>query len=400
MKTIDMDDDPPEGGGGGPRRPSYKGGQNSGPQVKLPPAKVLLGGCLVVAAVGTFLILGVSGNLGVVTVEDSEVAVKINFLSGDKEVLTTPGYKLYVPFLQGVYKLDRTPQQFLMEGTGSKGDNTAPFLTVRASDGSNFRFESLEIQYEILPGSADLIIEDSGIQDGFKRDWIRAFARSVLRDEFGRFSAVEVADPSSYTTARERSTQRLNEFLEPHGIVIKRIITPKPRFDPRYEEAIEERKVADQEVERLKQREAQLLQEREQELALVKKEKEIQWEELQGELKKLELESQRDAIQITKEADRYKVTREAEGQQVLDRLTAEAEGLTAKYTKEAEGIQARATALEARGRVVVREALIKKLANIRFTLVPYSRDPQPKRLEHSGTKGMGELSGDQSGGGF
>jgi len=400
MKTIDMDDDPPEGGGGGPRRPSYKGRQDSGPQIKLPPTKVLLGGCLVAAAVGAFLILGVSGNLGVVTVEDSEVAVKVNFLSGDKEVITTPGYKLYIPFLQGVYKLDRTPQQFLMEGTGSKGDNTAPFLTVRASDGSNFRFESLEIQYEILPSMSDAILEDSGVQDGFKRDWIRAFARSVLRDEFGRFSAVEVADPSSYTAARERSTQRLNEYLEPHGIVIKRIITPKPRFDPRYEEAIEERKVADQEVERLKQREAQLMQEREQELALVKKEKEIQWEELQGDLKKFELESQRDAIQITKEADRYKVTREAEGQQVLDRLTAEAQGLTAKYTKEAEGIQARATALEARGRVVVREALIQKLATIRFTLVPYSRDPQPKRLEHSGTKGMGELSGSQDGGDF
>jgi regulator of protease activity HflC (stomatin/prohibitin superfamily) len=221
----------------------------------------------------------------------------------------------------------------------------------------------------------------------------------VLRDEFGRFSAVEVADPSSYTTARVRSTERLNEYLEPHGIRILQIITPKPRFDARYEEAIEERKVADQEVERLKQRELQLLQERERELALVQKEKEIQWEELQGDLKKRELESQREAIQITKEADRYKVTREAEGQQQLDRLTAESQGLVAKYTKEAEGIRARAEALEARGRVVVREALIEKLSRISFTLVPYSRDPMPKRLEHSDARGsVEELSGAINGG--
>ena len=398
MKTIDMDDEPPQDGGKGPRRPSYSG-RKDGPQVKLPPAKTLLSGCLVVSFIGTVLVLALSGNLGVVTVEDSEVAVKVNYISGDKEVITTPGYKLYIPFVQGVYKLDRTPQQFLMEGSGRQSENSAPFLTVRASDGSNFRFESLEIQYEIIPGMSDTIIEDSGVGDGFKRDWIRAFARSVLRDEFGRFSAVEVADPSSYQAARVRSTERLNEYLAPHGIKIVQIITPKPRFDPRYEEAIEERKVADQEVERLKQREAQLLQEREQALALVKKEKEIQWEELLGELKKLELESQRDAIQITKEADRYKVTREAEGQQQLDKLTAEAEGLTAKYTKEAEGITARAAALEARGRVVVREALIEKLTGIRFTLVPYSRDPMPKRLEHSGTKGdLGQMSGTQNGG--
>jgi hypothetical protein len=57
--------------------------------------------------------------------------------------------------------------------------------------------------------------------------------------------------------------------------------------------------------------------------------------------------------------------------------------MTATYTKEAEGILARATALEERGEVVVRAALIEKLKNITFTLVPYSRDPEPKRLEHT-----------------
>ncbi len=394
-----MDDVAPSGGGdgGGPRGPRPT--RPPGPGIQLPDRMTIATGCLGAAALGAVLVLGLSGNLGFVDVTDSEVAVKMNYLTGTKEVITTPGYKLYIPFAQGIFKLDRTPQSFLMEGTKSKSDNSAPLLTVRASDGSNFRFESLEIQYEILPEMADVIIEDSGVMDGFKRDWIRAYARSVLRDEFGRFSAVEVADPSSYTTARVRSTDRLNEYLAPHGIKIVQIITPKPRFDARYEEAIEERKVADQEVERLKQRELQLAQERERELAQVQKEKEIQWQELQGELKKIELEAQRQAIQITKEADRYKVTREAEGQQQLDRLTAEAEGLVAKYTKEAEGIRAKAEALEARGRVVVREALIEKLSRISFTLVPYSRDPMPKRLEHSDARGgVEELSGALQGG--
>ena len=395
MKTIDMDDVAPSGDEPPRPRPTRPPGQGGGSGVR----QNIVTGCLGAAALGAIVVLGLSGNLGFVDVADSEVAVRVNYLTGKKEVMLTPGYKIYIPFTEGIFKLDRTPQSFLMEGTKSKSESTAPLLTVRASDGSNFRFESLEIQYEIIPSMADVIIEDSGIADGFKRDWIRAYARSVLRDEFGRFSAVEVADPSSYTTARVQSTDRLNQYLEPHGIRIVQIITPKPRFDTRYEGAIEERKVADQEVERLKQRELQLFQERERELALVQKEKEIQWEELRGELKKLELDSQREAIQVTKEADRYKVTREAEGQQQLDRLTAEAEGLVAKYTREAEGIQAKAEALEARGRVVVREALIEKLARISFTMVPYSRDPMPKRLEHSDARGsVQELSGTINGG--
>ena len=44
-------------------------------------------------------------------------------------------------------------------------------------------------------------------------------------------------------------------------------------------------------------------------------------------------------------------------------------------------------ALEQRGEVVVREALVEKLLGVRFTLVPYSRDPAPERLEHSGSTG-------------
>ncbi len=68
-------------------------------------------------------------------------------------------------------------------------------------------------------------------------------------------------------------------------------------------------------------------------------------------------------------------------------LIEEARGLEAKYRKEAEGIHSKALALEERGEVVVREAIIEKLLGITFTLVPYSRDPQPQRLEHSDARG-------------
>ena len=376
MKTIDMDDVNPDDSG--PEGQKFR--RNDRKTITV--SRVAWAGAAFIAIFSVF-ILAATGSLGIVEVEDNQVAVHVNYITGSKEVDTNPGYKIYAPFFQGVFTLDKTPQKYLMEGKVMDGNNSAPFLTVRASDGSNFWFESLEIQYVLIPSAAAGVIEDSGIGDGFKRDWIRAYARSVLRDEFGRFSAVEVADPSSYQTARVRSTDRMNEYLGPHGIEILQIITPKPRFDTRYENAIEERKVADQDVERLKAKEEQLLQEREQRLALVSKEKEIEWQSLQGDLVKAVKEAERQSILIKKGADRYKITREAEGQQELDRQTAEAEGLVAKYTKEAEGIRARTEALEKKGRVVVREALIQKLSNIHFTLVPYSRDPEPKRLEHT-----------------
>lgn len=224
---------------------------------------------------------------------------------------------------------------------------------------------------------------------------MRAYSRSILRDEFGRYDAVGVADPANLQVAGAASTDRLNELLEPHGIRIVQIVTETPSFDAEYEQAIEDRKVADQEVERLEVERSKLMQQRERKLAAVDKVKEIERTQLEGDLVRLVKEAEKDQIRVEKSADAYRVEREAEGLAARDRMVFEAEGLTAKYTKEAEGLIARAEALEKRGAVVVREALIEKLRNVRFTLIPYSKDPSPKRLEHTDTRDPHKEGADQ-----
>ncbi len=332
------------------------------------------------------LVLAVTGRLGVTQVEANEVAVRVNYLTGAETVITQPGYQFYLPYLQGVFTFDRTTQEYVMSGDHYSGTNQAPKLTVRANDGSNFWFEELKIQYEIIPGEAGIVLNDSGRGELFKEEWIKAHARSILRDEFGRYSAVEVANPTVYKRAPEEARRRMNEILHQHGVDVVRIITPNPKFDPAYEHAIETRKEADQEVQELQARAQQLEQVREQRLAAVRKEKEVEMQSLTGELARERLTAEREAIRITKAADAYSAMRVAEGEAELARLSAEARGLTAKYQNEAEGITSRAQALEERGRVVVREALVDKLLGVKFTLVPYSKDPAPQRLEHSGPR--------------
>ncbi|MEM6671652.1 MAG: SPFH domain-containing protein [Planctomycetota bacterium] len=395
-KTIDVEgssheNEPRKPGRGAfdpPWRTSRKrGGGGAKPSYPDPPLPVKIAAGLLVVMVLVLGVLALSGRLGVTRVEANEVAVRVNYLTGAETVVTNPGYQFYLPFLMDVYKFDGTTQEYVMAGDTFRGSNVAPYLTVRANDGSNFWFDELKIQYEIIPGMADVLLEDSGRGDAYKEEWIKAYARSILRDEFGRYSAVDAADPTTYKAAPEEARRRMNEILEPHGIVVVRIITPNPQFDERYERAIEQRKEADQEVEELRARVQQLEQEREQRLAAVKKEKEVEMQELRGTLKRDLLAAEQGAIRVTRAADAYATERMAEGQAVEARLTAESEGLVAKYTKEAEGIESRAKALEERGEVVVREALVQKLLGVRFTLVPYSRDPAPERLEHSGTAG-------------
>lgn len=385
MDTRDMDE-----GFGQARRP----GRRPKTQINVSPAK-LMAVVVVIALIGFVGIAAMSGNLGFKVISAQEVGVKLNYVTGNKEVLNTPGVKLYLPFLENVFTVDKTPQKFVMAGNRSTDDNRASLLTVRAADGSNFWFDTLEIQYELLPGKADLVIEDSGLGDAYQREWVRAYSRSILRDEFGRYDAVGVADPANLQVAGSSSTDRMNELLEPHGIRIVQIVTETPSFDPAYEQAIEDRKVADQEVERLEVERSKLLQQRERKLAAVDKVKEVERTQLQGDLVRLLKESEKEQIRVEKSADAYRVEREAEGLAARDRMVFEAEGLTAKYTKEAEGLIARAEALEKRGSVVVREALIEKLRGVRFTLVPYSKDPTPKRLEHSDARDPHKEGADQ-----
>lgn len=394
--TRSMSDDRPDpneprrpGGGFEPPwdRPKKRGGGASwgkSPDLSDVPPIVRVAGALFAVLVILLAVLGMSGKLGVARVDADEVALRVNYLTGAETVITSPGYQFYVPFLMDVYEVDRTTQEYQMTGDQFGGDHLAPYLTVRANDGSNFWFDDLKIQYELIPESVDVILSDSGPGDDYKHEWIKAYARSILRDEFGRYSAVDVADPTTYKQAPEAAKLLMNEYLLDHGLQVVRIVTPNPQFDERYELAIEQRKEADQEVEELKARFQQLVEKKEQRLAAVRKEKDVEMQELQGELIRDLRAAEQDAIRVRKGADAYATERRAEGRAEEAKLTADAQGLVAKYTKEAEGIESRARALEERGEVVVREALVQKLLGVRFTLVPYSRDPAPERLEHSG----------------
>ena len=342
---------------------------------------MVAGGVGVLLAVA-ILLMAVSGKLGVTNITSEEVGVKVNYFTGSQTVINQPGNTLYIPFLEEVYTFERKTQEFWMEGKKYVNHEHVPLLTVRASDGSNFTINDLTILYEIIPGEAVTVLSDSGPGNGFKQEWIKAFARSILRDEFGRYTAVDVANPTVYKQAPAAAAERLNTLLEPHGIRIVRINTPNPQFDPEYEKAIEDRKEFDQEVERLIAEAERLEQLRAQRLAAVAKEKEVENQRLEGDLKMALLRAQERKISVSKEADVYATRRLSEGEAEQQQLLNLARGQEAKFRKEAEGIESRAKALEERGEVVVREAIVEKLLSVQFTLVPYSRDPAPKRLEH------------------
>ena len=381
---------PPGSGGDTPdgwppqRRPKPGRRPGSTPELSPEARRKILGALIPFVLLVTVALLVLTGRMGVRNIAPDQVAVKVNYLTGSRTAIVNPGYQFFAPLMHELYVLDKRPQNFVMAGDDFDNYNLVPALTVRANDGSNFRFERLDIQYQVEPSSAVELLEKAGPGDGYKLEWVKTYARSILRDEFGRYSAEEIADPGILQAAFASATDRMSEALSPYGLRVLAIPQQKPVFDEEYEAAIEDRKVTDQDVERLVAMQDQLEREREQRLAAVERKKSIEMESLRGELDKERLEAERAATQTRKSADAFQIAQLAEGEAEKQQLLETARGLEQKYTKEAEGVTAQAEALAARGEVVVREALIEKLRGIRFTLVPYSRDPAPQRLEHSG----------------
>jgi regulator of protease activity HflC (stomatin/prohibitin superfamily) len=313
-----------------------------------------------------------------------EVGIKVNYLSGNQEIITQPGIKFHLPIVQEIFILDKTPNKFVMEGSYDLDANRVQKLTVRAMDGSNFWFDSLEIQYQILTAEAGHVLNESGPGEEFKQFWIRSLARSVLRDEFGRFSVAEVTDPTKYGVAIEAAQRRLNDMLQPHGLLVVQLICPKPKFDAAYEKAIEQRKVANQEVERLKAQREKLTNARKTELASVNREKEVAKQELTGDLESARLAAEQARIKGEKTADAYQIERTNAAAALLQEAEIQAKGLSVKYRNEIDGLRKEISAYATDGRGIVWREYARKIAEMKIDVVPYQQDPAPDRLEIEG----------------
>lgn len=305
-----------------------------------------------------------------VSVADHQVALLIDNRTGKVRVDETPGYHALVPWVQDAYRLDKSPVEYVMEGEKWLDFNHVPRLFVRASDGANFWFESVEVQYAIRPEDAWEVTRDAGAEYGWHHGPMDAFARSILRDEFGRHTAEEIARAEVLRDATASAKARLGEALAPHGLVVREILTSKAAFSTEYESIVQRSKVADREIETLVQQLDQLRASRADRMAKLEREKELAASLARDQLAKTLAKAERDAARTRAEADIAFDARIRAGEQRKAELASAADALVEQYTKEAEGLRARADALAAQGELAVRKRWIESLAKVEFSIEP------------------------------
>jgi regulator of protease activity HflC (stomatin/prohibitin superfamily) len=200
---------------------------------------------------------------------------------------------------------------------------------------------------------------------------VRTVARSKPRDIFGELTTEEFYVADKRELQAQRAKDILQEMLGPMGIVVEKVLTKDYRFNQEYQKAIEDKKVADQQVQKNRSAQHAALEEYRRKL-----------EEAKGEVNKMVADADGVYRKAKIEADVY-----FEKQKLL------AEAIRAEGIAEAKGIQEMNNALAGTGgeafvKLQIAEALQGKenhaAAGVRRRHEPQDNGYQPVDQHHGG----------------
>ena len=270
---------------------------------------------------------------------------------GVEEHVYQPGGLYFFPAVINDWSVfDTKLQNVVMTHDPRRGEQAfRDDLLFKTIDGNDISLDVI-VSYRIDAQKAPDILQYVAPGDlELREKVIRTIARSRPRDIFGELKTEEFYVSEKREQKAERVKAGLNELLTPYGVVVERVSTKDYRFNPAYQKAIEDKKVADQVAEQNKS-------------ATKAAEEEYlkRLEDAKGEVAKMVAESDGHFRQAQIEADAY-----YEQQQRIA-AAIEAEGVA-----EAKGITEMNKALTGSGgEVMVKLKLAEALEGKRIVLLP------------------------------
>lgn len=323
------------------------------------------------------LAMGV-GRHGVVRVHEHQVGVQVNKLRGTLTLKPRVGYHVFVPYFVRMYVFDKTIQR--IELTWAQRAAAPRDVKLKAADGSQVSLD-VTVEFKLLADRAVRVLQRSGPGQRFAELWLEPLIRHHALIAFGNLTMEELYDAAKRAEKADFLQRVMNEQLETEGVEVIAVIPGEFRFYAEYEKVIQEKKLADQQVEE-QQAQARAAQE-DQERRLVEKRNEI-------EAQRAAFEAEMDARLAQARAEAEKRRRETDGQYRRTRLQAEArlyamqkqaEAALEKGQAEAEGLVLKREAMRGEGgrnRVALEYA--RQLQKTRITGTPITREPSVRQF--------------------
>ena len=193
------------------------------------------------------------------TTGETQVGVRTRKLGlfghkGVEQQVYAPGATyFFLPYLNDWNVFDTKLQNLEMTYSQMRGDRrTRDDLLFKTIDGNDISLDVI-IAYRIDASKAPHILQYVARDDRALRDTIvRTVARSKPRDIFGELKTESFYVAEARESQANKAKEALQAILGPMGVVVEKVLTNDYRFNPEYTKAIEDKKVADQQVEKNK----------------------------------------------------------------------------------------------------------------------------------------------------
>ena len=281
--------------------------------------------------------------------ESNEVGVRVNLLTGLDSEIYPPGGTYFLFILSDWYTFSTKAQTLEMTATPTQTEDAASGdLEFKTSDGNDIGVD-VTVIYRLVPEQAAHVLTQVARNDeSLKEAIVRPLARSIIRDVLNELTSEDVYAGKKFQAA-DKARMALDAALTPYGLRCDNVILADHRFHDRYQAAINDRKVFDQQANTLQSAAENVMREWEAKLEATK-----------GEVEKKIAQENGKQQQTMLSADAYYISRQKE-----------AEAILAEKTASAEGIQKMNQALAGSGgRVMVKRRIAEALMGKKIIVLP------------------------------
>jgi regulator of protease activity HflC (stomatin/prohibitin superfamily) len=246
----------------------------------------------------------------------TEVGIKIGKLFGADEVVAPGRTVLVIPVVHDWYVFDTKTQTVVMKDTKSN-EETDDALDFKTRDGNDVSVD-VTVLYHVDPVKAPHVLRHVASDvDEVRTVLVRPLARSIPRDSLNELSSEEFYDSDLRAAKEEQALVNLRRALEPYGLVCERVVLGNYRFHKNYQAAIDQKKVADQTVNKNRSAADAAIKEWERELETTK-----------GQVGQLLATERGKAQQVTLQTDAYYEAKKLEADAIVAEKSARAQGIT------------------------------------------------------------------------
>ena len=208
--------------------------------------KVKNGRGIIIAVLAAALIV-TTLSAGLVFIEPEERGVVISALAskGYREEAMTPGLRWIVPFVERVIRYPISRQTYTMSIVPNEGQIIGDdSITARTANGQEIFIDSSVI-YQVDP---EQVVKVHILwQDRYPTELIRAQIRGIIRDAVSQYKVEEVVAAKRFEMVKYVN-EKMSEKLQENGLILVDFVLRNITFTPEYAASIEQKQIAEQQV--------------------------------------------------------------------------------------------------------------------------------------------------------